>query len=58
MMSGKDEALRVVERGQQKLKDGIAESTRLIGEVQQRLDQSRLLTGEAPPEKISLPPQS
>ncbi|MFD1612467.1 hypothetical protein ACFSCW_11710 [Sphingomonas tabacisoli] len=35
-----------VERGQQQLKNNIAESNRLIDEAQQRVDSSRAITGD------------
>lgn len=41
-----DDGHCAVERGQQQLKNNIAESNRLIDEAQQRVDSSRAITGD------------
>jgi hypothetical protein len=43
-MDGEGEALGETERGHQQLRDHIAESDRLIGEAEQRLNTSRAIT--------------
>jgi hypothetical protein len=42
-----DDTLGAVERVQQKLRDNILDSTRMIGEAQQRVEESRVLTAVA-----------